>query len=309
MSVMAPKQDPTNDRKHSAPPRRRRGDPNGPSRDTGSDRAAGVVSQGVMALWMLLVLAPLLWTLLTSFKTSREIFESPFGLPARWSFDNYATAWTEAGIGRYFFNTVIVVGCALVIVMLLGAMMAYALAKFRFPGRFLIHKLVLAGMTFPIFLAVVPLFFTLQSIGLLNTLPGLIITYVAFALPFTVFFLIPFFEVLPNELAEAASIDGANEWRIFFQVMLPMAAPGMASVAILNFVGLWNQFLLPVVLNSDPAKMVLTQGMQTFSSQAGYNVDFGAMFAAAVLVILPVLVVYVLFQRRLLASVSQGALK
>ena len=303
MSIVTPQQ--------SRPSRVVRRNPEGraASRERNSDRVVGFASQGMMWLWMLLVLAPLLWTLLSSFKTSREIFQSPFSLPEHWSFDNYVNAWTSAGIGKYFFNTVIVVVTSMVIVMLLGAMMAYALARFQFPGRFIIHKLVLAGMTFPIFLAVVPLFFTLQGLNLLNSLTGLIVTYVAFALPFTVFFLIPFFEDLPGELAEAASIDGANEWRIFFQVMLPMAAPGMASVAILNFCGLWNQFLLPVVLNSDPNKMVLTQGMQTFASSAGYAVDFGAMFAASILTILPVLTVYVLFQRQLLASVSQGALK
>lgn len=275
------------------------------------DRLAGGVSQGVMGLWMLLVLAPLLWAVLSSFKTSAEIWGSPFSLPSEWSFRNYANAWSDAGIGRYFLNSVIVVGVALVIVMLLGSMMAYALARFRFPGRFIIHKLVLAGMTFPIFLAVVPLFFTLRGIGLLGTLPGLTLTYVAFALPFTVFFLIPFFENLPEEIAEAAAIDGANEFRTFFSVMLPMAGPGVASVAILNFVGLWNQFLLPVVLmqGAGDDKKLLTQGMQEFAARAGYNVDYGAMFAAAVLTILPVFVVYVLFQRQLLASVSQGALK
>jgi N-acetylglucosamine transport system permease protein len=283
-------------------PRRRR-------RASVGDRVSGSLSQGVMVIWLVVVIGPLLWTVMTSFKSSREIFGSPFSLPSHWSFINYVHAWNQAGIGRYFLNTVMVVGVALVSVMALGAAMAYALARFQFPGRFIIHKLVLVGMTFPGFLAVVPLFFTLQKVGLLDSRPGLMITYVAYALPFTVFFLMPFFENLPHEIAEAAAMDGANEWRIFFSVMLPMAAPGMASVAILNFVGLWNQFLLPVVLISSPKKMVLTQGMQTFASKAGYAVDFGAMFAAAVLTVLPVLIVYVLFQRRLLASVAQGALK
>lgn len=275
----------------------------------GGERLVGVASQGMMLVWMVVVLLPLAWTVMTSFKTTKEIFASPFSPPEELQFENYVNAWTDAGIGRYFFNTVIVVGGALVIVMLLGSMMAYALSRFRFPGRFIIHKLVLAGMTFPIFLAVVPLFFVLRNVGLLSTLPGLVITYTAYALPFTVFFLMPFFEDLPQELAEAAAIDGASEWRIFFQVMLPMATPGMASVAILNFVGLWNQFILPVVLNQDQDNFVLAQGMQEFSSRAGYNVDFGAMFAAAVMTILPVLAVYLVVQRQLLASVSQGALK
>src|SRR5690606_34460660 len=118
-------------------------------------------------------------------------------------------------------------------------------------GSRAIYYLMLAGLTFPVFLAIVPLFFVLRNIGLLTTLPGLILTYVAFALPFTVFFLYSFFKGLPDEIAEAAAIDGAGEWRTFFQVMLPMAKPGMASVAIFNFLGLWNQFLLPVALNTD----------------------------------------------------------
>lgn len=274
-----------------------------------SEKVVGTVSQGTMLLWMIIVILPLAWAVMSSFKTSAEILGSPFSLPDALAFENYAKAWTDAGIGRYMANTLIVVGCALVIVMLLGAMMAYALSRFQFPGRGIIHRLVVAGMTFPIFLAVVPLFFVLRNIGLLSTLPGLIVTYTAYALPFTVFFLIPFFEDLPKEMAEAAAIDGANEWRIFFQVMLPMAAPGLASVAVLNFVGLWNQFLLPVVLNTDSANFVLAQGMQEFSSRAGYDVDFGAMFAAAVMTILPVLLVYIGLQRVLLTSVSQGALK
>ena len=165
---------------------------------------------------------------------------------------------------------------------------------------------MLAGLTFPIFLAIVPLFFILRSLGVLNTYQGLIVTYVSFALPFTVFFLFAFFKALPDEIYEAAELDGAGEWRTFFQVMLPMARPGLASVAIFNFLGLWNQFLLPVALNSDEAKYVLSQTMASFSSQAGYSVDYGALFAAVVITVLPVLVVYIIFQRQLQGSVAQG---
>lgn len=273
------------------------------------DRAAGLASHTVLGIWSVIVLAPLLWTLLQSFKTSAEIFASPFALPSHWSFDNYVAAWSDAGIGRYFLNTVMVVGTSLVATMILGSMSAYVLARFSFPGRTLVRQLILAGLTFPIFLAVVPLFFVLQTIGLLGSLPGLILTYTAYAYPFTVFFLLATFAELPDEIAEAAALDGAGAWRIFFQVMLPMARPGMASVAILNFVGLWNQFLLPLVLNSDPDKWVLTQGMASFASSAGYSIDFGALFAGAVMTIVPVLVVYIVFQRRLQGSVAQGSLK
>ena len=273
------------------------------------DTAVTVGSHAVLIIWSLLVIIPLLWVIMSSFKTSSEIFASPFALPARLRFDNYVNAWTTAGIGNFFVNSVIVVFGALVLTMLFGSMSAYVLARFHFPGNRVIYYLMLAGLTFPIFLAIVPLFFVLRGIGLLNTLPGLILTYAAFAFPFTVFFLYSFFQSLSSSIAEAAALDGAGEWRTFFSVMLPMARPGLATVAILNFVGLWNQFLLPVALNTNPDNYVLTQGMASFASQAGYSVDFGALFAAVVITVVPVLVVYLIFQRQLQGSVSQGTNK
>ena len=279
------------------------------STSTTSDRVVGGISHTILTIWSLIVVLPLLWTVMSSFKTSSEIFSSPFSLPSKWNFDNYVGAWTTAGIGSFLLNSIIVVFGALAVTMLFGAMCAYVLARFRFPGNRAIYYLMLAGLTFPIFLAIVPLFFVLRSIGLLNTLPGLILTYAAFALPFTVFFLFSFFKALPLSIAEAAALDGAGEWRTFFQVMLPMSRPGLATVAILNFVGLWNQFLLPVALNTDPKNYVLTQGMASFASQAGYSVDFGQLFAGAVMTIVPVFIVYLVFQRQLQGSVSQGTSK
>ncbi|GAB3171849.1 carbohydrate ABC transporter permease [Myceligenerans halotolerans] len=276
---------------------------------TAGDRTAVATSHILLTFGAVLVVVPFVWVFVSSFKTTQEILASPFSLPADPSLDNYVSAWTDAGIGRYFLNTIVVVGCALFLVMLLGALTAYVLARFRFPGNRVIYNLMLAGLTFPVFLAIVPLFFVLRNAGLLNTLPGLIVTYVAFAFPFTVFFLYSFFRSLPHEVAEAAQVDGAGEWRTFFQIMLPMARPGMASVAIFNFLGLWNQFLLPVALNTETDNYVLTQGMAQFASQAGYAVDFGALYAGVVMTVIPVLVVYVFFQRRLQGSVAQGTFR
>ena len=276
---------------------------------TGGDKAVEATSHVLLSIWSIIVIVPFLWVVLSSFKTSKEILASPFSLPAHWRFDNYLHAWTDAGIRQFFLNTLIVVGVALVLVMTLGSMCAYVLARFKFPGARFIYYLMLAGLTFPVFLAIVPLFFVLKNLGLINTLPGLIMVYVAFALPFTVFFLYAFFKTLPEDVYEAALIDGAGEWRAFFRIMLPMARPGMAAVAIFNFLGLWNQFLLPVALNTDPSRYVLTQGMASFASQAGYAVDFGALFAAVVITVVPVLIVYVIFQRQLEGSVSRGTFR
>ncbi|WP_420113409.1 carbohydrate ABC transporter permease [Pseudactinotalea sp.] len=284
-----------------------------PRRDRGrgrSDRAVTVTSHVALGVWAIIVLLPLLWVFLSSFKTDREIIAgSPLALPQQWNFDNFVRAWTEGKLGLAMFNTVVVVGAALLIVMMLGAMCAYVLARFEFFGRRAIYYLMLAGLTFPVFLAIVPLFFVLQNLGVLNTLPGLILTYVAFALPFTVFFLYAFFQGLPGEISEAAAIDGAGNWRTFFQVMLPMAVPGMASVAIFNFLGLWNQYLLPVALNTKRDNWVLSQAIASFQSQAGYQSDNGTLFAAVVITIVPVLIAYLLFQRQLEGSVTQGTNK
>jgi ABC-type glycerol-3-phosphate transport system permease component len=280
-----------------------------PRKTMWTDQTVATISHFALIAWVIVIVAPMLWVLMSSFKTTSQILSSPFTLPTSLTFENYISAWTSASIGSYFINTVIVVASALVIVMLLGAMCAYVLARYEFKGNRVIYYLMLAGLTFPVFLAVVPLFMTLRSFGLLNTFPGLIITYVAFALPFTVFFLYAFFRTLPQEIAEAAALDGAGPWRIFFTIMLPMAAPGLASVAIFNFLGLWNQFLLPIALNTNSANYVLSQGMASFASQAGYAVNFGALFAAVVITVLPVLATYIVFQRQLQGSVSSGMLK
>jgi N-acetylglucosamine transport system permease protein len=274
-----------------------------------TDKTVAAIAHVALIVWVIIICAPLVWVTMSSFKTTQQIFGSPFSLPTSFNFDNYVSAWTTANIGTYFVNTVIVVASALVIVMLLGSMCAYYLARYEFRGSKIIYYLMLAGLTFPIFLAVVPLFNTLKSFGLLNTLPGLVVTYVAFALPFTVFFLYAFFKTLPQEVAEAAALDGCGPWRIFFQIMLPMAAPGMASVAIFNFLGLWNQFLLPIALNTNAKNYVLSQGMASFASQAGYSVNFGALFAAVVITVVPVLITYIIFQRQLQGSVSPGLMK
>lgn len=282
--------------------RQRRGAPAG-------ERVTNGAAQVLLALAVVVVVIPFLWTVMSSFKTSAQIFASPFSFPDTFHFENYVNAWTQAGIGTFFVNTLIVVGGALVGTMLLGSMCAYYLARFKFRGNRAIYWMMVAGLTFPIFLAIVPLFFILKSIGLLGTLPGLALTYTAFALPFTVFFMVPFFQALPTSVNEAAALDGAGEWRTFFSVIVPMATPAISTLSILNFVGLWNQFLLPVALNPDTRKYVLTQGMASFASQAGYSIDFGALFAAVVMTVVPVLIVYLVFQRALSGSVVVGTNK
>ncbi|SDC95149.1 carbohydrate ABC transporter permease [Glycomyces harbinensis] len=171
------------------------------------------------------------------------------------------------------------------------------------------YCLIVAGMLFPVFLALVPLFFVVDQLGMLGTYHGLILVYAAYALPFTVFFLHAFFRGLPSATAEAAFLDGCSHTGVFFRVMLPMARPGMVSVAIFNFLGLWNQYLLPLVLNPDPDRYVLAQGLAALAVSQGYRSDFSGLFAGLIIAILPVLLAYILFQRQIRAGLTAGAVR
>ena len=273
------------------------------------DWAFSGVAQVLLGLWALMVIFPFLWMIMTSFKTDSEILFSPWRLPAAMQWDNFVRAWNEARIGRYVFNSLIVIAGSLTGTLLFSSMAAYVLARFKFPGNQFIYYMFLAGMVFPIFLALVPLFFLVRDLQMTGTYQGLILVYIAYSLPFTIFFLTGFFRTLPGEVAEAAIIDGASQYRVFFQIMLPLAKPGLVAMGIFNFLGQWNQFLLPLVLMPDENRYMLSQGLAFLAIQQGYQNDYSALFAAMTITMIPTLVIYILFQRRLEAGLTAGALK
>ncbi|MCF3961209.1 carbohydrate ABC transporter permease [Streptomyces fuscigenes] len=283
--------------------------PTAATRDKKTGGVLNVFSHGMLVVWAVLVVAPLLWAVMTSFKDDHGILTSPWSLPNHLHFENWSRAWSQAHMSDYFLNTVIVVACSLFGTLLLGSMAAYVLARFEFPGNRFIYFLFIGGMSFPVILALVPLFYVLQNLTLLNTIHGLILVYIAYSLPFTVFFLTSFFRTLPTSVAEAAIIDGASHTRTFFQVMLPMAKPGLISVGIFNFLGQWNQYLLPTVLNTNPDHKVLSQGLVELATSQGYKGDYSGLFAGLVMAMLPVLAAYIIFQRQVVAGLTAGALK
>ncbi|MEV0779801.1 carbohydrate ABC transporter permease [Streptomyces sp. NPDC050428] len=280
-----------------------------PAKERREGNVLNVFSHGVLVIWALLVVLPLLWAVMSSFKDDNSIFSSPWALPDKLHFENWSRAWTQARMSDYFLNTILVVGGSLVGTLVLGSMAAYVLARFDFPGNRFVYFLFIGGMSFPIILALVPLFFVMNNMGLLNTTHGLILVYIAYSLPFTVFFLSSFFRTLPTSVAEAAIIDGASHTRTFFQIMLPMAKPGLISVGIFNFLGQWNQYMLPTVLNTDPDKKVLSQGLVQLAVSQGYKGDYSGLFAGLVMAMLPVLAAYIIFQRQVVAGLTAGALK
>ena len=278
-------------------------------RFSAGDIAFTGISQLFLIVWAILVIFPLAWMVMTAFKTDQEIFFSPWALPAVPQLDNFVRAWTQASIGKYFVNSLIVVVGSLTLTLLFSSMAAYVLARYEFPGSRIVYYGFLIGLMFPIFLALVPLFFVVRDLRLLSTYHGLILVYTAYSLPFSIFFLTAFFRTLPSEVAEAALVDGASHYTIFFRVMLPMARPGLISIGIFNFLGQWNQFILPLVLVPDRERYVLSQGLAFLAIQQGYQNDWSALFAGLTITMLPVIVVYIVFQRRLEQGLTAGALK
>ncbi len=266
------------------------------------------ISHLLLGFWAVLVIFPFLWMIVTSFKTNREIQRDPFGLPAELQWSNFSRAWGSANIGDYVLNTAIVLSMSLTGTLLISAMAAYVLSRFEFPGNRAIFLLFMAGLMFPVFLGLVPLRFLMTDLGLYNTYHGLALVYIAYSLPFTIFFMSGFFKTLPGEVAEAAIVDGASQFQTFFQIMLPMAKPGLIAMGIFNFLGQWNQFLLPLVLMAQD-RYLLSVGLNFLSIQQGYANDYGALFAAMTITMVPTLIVYIIFQRRLESGLTAGALK
>jgi N-acetylglucosamine transport system permease protein len=267
------------------------------------------VAQIPLLIWAAMVIFPFLWMIMTSLKTDREILTDPFGLPEALQWKNFERAWTSANIGQYVGNTLIVLSMSLTGTLLISAMAAYVLSRFEFPGNRILFLGFTAGLMFPMFLGLVPLYFLLDDLHLRNTYVGLALVYIAYSLPFTIFFLLGFFKTLPGEVAEAAIVDGASQYQTFFQIMLPMAKPGLIAMGIFNFLGQWNQFLLPLVLMQTESRYMLSQGLNFLAIQQGYDNDYSALFAAMTITMVPTLIVYILFQRRLESGLTAGALK
>ncbi|NBM14653.1 carbohydrate ABC transporter permease [Streptomyces sp. GC420] len=299
----------------AAPPRRAAAGRSGDRADSpGEGRILNVFSHGFLVLWAVMIVLPLIWILLGAFKTDAEIGASSWSWPSNWNFDAFGRAWTKGHIGSYFLNTVIVLVFSVPLTMLFGSMGAYVLARYRFTGNRLIYYFFIAGAMFPVYLGLIPLYFLVKQLGMLNTYQGLILVYVAYSMPFTVFFMHAFFRTLPTAVHEAAVIDGASHSRIFFQVMLPMAKPGLISVGIFNLLGQWNQYILPLVLMQqqsgfDKDRSMLTQGLVLLNQQQGYAGDLPVIFAGMTIAILPVVVVYLSFQRQVQSGLTAGTLK
>jgi multiple sugar transport system permease protein/N-acetylglucosamine transport system permease protein len=259
----------------------------------------------LIALFSIFVL---LWIVLAAFKTTDEIFSNPLGLPGTWRWDNFVAAWEQSNFGVAFLNTLGLVIATAVSTILLAAPAAYALSRFRVAGSRAITAGFAIGLGIPVQLIVLPLYFALSSVGLVNNFIGLWLIYVATSMPFAVFFLTGFFGALPREIEEAASLDGASPFRTFWTVMLPLARSGIVTLVILNVIAHWSETTFALVFMQTTINETLPLALLKFLQRLQYTgADWGQLFAGVVIVLLPILIIYVWLGRRIIEGLTLGA--
>lgn len=260
-----------------------------------------------LVLMAFLYLAPLVWMFFVSLKTNTEIFKSPFALPEEIQLGNFIFAWTAGKLGIATLNSAIVCVTALILNIIIGCMASFALGRLRFKMSGAVMTYFLIGMMIPIHCILIPLFKTFSNIHLYNSLLGLIIPYTVVSLPTTIFIMTGFFKNMPNEMFEAACIDGCSIYKIFTSIALPLSKTGIFVTALMAFVGNWNELLLAMVFISDDAKKTLPVALSKFVGP--YNTNYTQMFAAIIIAILPTIIVYCCFSNQIVDGLTAGAVK
>ncbi|GKU78172.1 carbohydrate ABC transporter permease [Paenibacillus sp. L3-i20] len=267
----------------------------------------------LLLVWTVAVVYPLVWTLLSSLKDNKQFYgNKPWALPdfpLIWS--NFSYVWTEYKFAGYFFNSVTVTLASTALALLLSAMTAYVIARFPFKGSNFLYFIYVSAMMIPLILSLIPLFFLLDSLHLTNNILGLILVYSAGALPFGIFVLVSFYKSLPKEMEEAAAIDGSSEAGTFFRIMLPLSRPGLITVAIMNILTIWNEYILGTIIMNDPMQKIYTLpvAIAVMQGEMQYRTEWGPLFAALVISMIPIIILYSVFQKQITGGITAGAVK
>ncbi|MGK5683854.1 carbohydrate ABC transporter permease [Actinoplanes sp. URMC 104] len=253
-----------------------------------------------------LMLGPVVYIIIGGFRTNSQITVAPAGLPDPWVAANYTEVLTGDTFWRQVRNSTIAAVVTTIGVVTLGVMASYVLARYKFRGRGAMYALFAAGLMFPVTVAITPLYILVKNLGLVNTLPGVILPQIAFGLPTTIIILVPFLRAIPKEIEEAAAIDRCSRLGFFWRMVLPLSVPGLITTGILAFINSWNSYLLPLFILNDQETFTLPLGVQAFASQ--YSVDTAKVLAFTSLSMIPALVFFSLFERRIVGGLT-GAVK
>lgn len=258
--------------------------------------------------WLLvgLCIAPVAYIVLGGLRTNSQITADPSGLPTTWEFGNYVEVLTSSLFWQQFGNSLLIGLATTLGVVVLGVMASFVLARYEFSGRAAMYSLFAAGLMFPMTVAITPLYIMIRGLGLMNSVPGIVLPQIAFALPTTIIILVPFLRAIPKELEEAAAIDGASRLGFFIRMVVPLSVPGVVTVGILAFVASWNSYMLPLFVLNDESSYTLPLGVQSFASQ--YSVDTARVLAFTSLSMIPALIFFSLFEKRIVGGLT-GAVK
>ncbi len=259
----------------------------------------------LMAL-VLIIILPVIWLIVNSLKTNQEMFINSMALPKVPQFVNYATAWGK-GLYNYFVSSVITSGISIFFILLISTMLAYGLTRFDLKGKDIIFLIVLGGMALSEQVALVPLFKIIRMLHLYDTRAAIILPYIAFRIPFTMFLLRSYFISIPKEVEEAAIIDGASTFQIFHSIIIPMSRPVLASAAIVNLNFVWNEFLFANVFLESKKLMTIPLGLMSF--QGDLKSDYVTMLAGILIASLPMIILYICMQKQFVRGLSAGAVK
>jgi raffinose/stachyose/melibiose transport system permease protein len=257
-------------------------------------------------LFALSIIYPLIWMILNGFKTSSELFLDPFGLPSSYKLDNFIRAW-NAGIGHYFFNSVLVTSVVSVVTTLLCAMAAFPLSRYRFKGRNFWFMFILCGLMLAPQVSLISNYKLLQTLHLYDTYWALILPYVAFRIPFTVFLMWSYFMSLPQEVEESACIDGCNSFQIFWRIILPMSKPIMATSVLLTARYVWNDFMFSLVFTESSALKTIPYGLNSMKSST--DTDWTVLLAGLAIACMPIIILFIVLQKNLVRSMTAGSVK
>lgn len=256
--------------------------------------------------YALAALFPLLLIVSTALKSTSDMYTDPFGLFTSFTFSNFGAAWTTGHFGSYLLNSVLLAVPSTVLVVALSSLAGYSFARLRFPMRSLLFYLVMVGLLVPFFAYMIPLFFEIQAVGLLNSLVGVDLVLCSTGLAFGTFLMRSFFTDLPVEVEQAARVDGCSEWQIFSRIMLPFARSGAMGLALYMFVQNWNNMLVPLLLLPSGSYRPVTTGLYTWTGRTN---DYGGVAAGTLMAIAPILIVFIATQRQLVKSFAAGAVK
>jgi raffinose/stachyose/melibiose transport system permease protein len=267
---------------------------------------AGWPTYLVALVFIAICIGPVLYIILGGFRTNAQITADPSGFPGPWEVGNYLRVLESPIFWQQVGNSVICASFTAVGVVVLGVMASYVLARYEFTGRGAMYSLFAAGLMFPITVAITPLYIMIRSLGLTNSLAGVILPQIAFGLPTTIIILVPFLRAIPKELEEAAAMDGASRLGFFFRMVVQLSIPGVVTTGILAFIASWNSYMLPLFILNNEKSYTLPLGVQSFASQ--YSVDTARVLAFTSLSMVPAVIFFLIFQKRIVGGLT-GAVK